>query len=148
MNIHRLRKRVQQSTYRTHLLRAAARPRPRVYFIEIWARDMARDGSRPQEQEGHSAVKQNKIDSLKNTHLWVVVARARARAPPAELFCCLREQGRVGGEQHEYVARRPPGVRAQRPDRAAQRYEESRPVAFLITQQPHKRLSCVNNVVY
>ena len=61
---------------------------------------------------GHSAVKQ-KIDSLKNTHLWVVVARARARAPPAELFWCLREQGRVGGEQHEYVARRPPGVRAQ-----------------------------------
>ena len=127
MNIHRLRKRVQQSTYRTHLLRAAARPRPRVYFIEIWARDMARDGSRPQEQEGHSAVKQNKIDSLKNTHLWVVVARARARAPPAELFCCLREQGRVGGEQHEYVS----AATARRLRLCAPR------VAFLITQQPH-----------
>ena len=34
-------------------------------------RAMAHD----KEQEGHSAVKQKTVDSLKNTHLWVVAPR-------------------------------------------------------------------------
>ena len=34
-------------------------------------RAMAHD----KEQEGHSAVKQKPVDSLKNTHLWVVAPR-------------------------------------------------------------------------
>ena len=36
-------------------------------------RAMAHD----EEQEGHSAVKQNPADSLKSTHLWVVAPRLR-----------------------------------------------------------------------
>ena len=59
---------------RTHLLRAAARPR--VYFIKrsaemIWARDGCGLTTRSK-YKGNSAVKQNPADSLKNTHLWVV----------------------------------------------------------------------------
>ena len=82
------------------LLLAAARPR--VYFIEIWARDpMAHD----EEQDGHSAVKQKPVDSLKNTHLWVVA--------PAWI---LSFEGRVrnvaegGGDAHLKIKTAPAGA--------------------------------------
>ena len=44
-------------------------------FIEIWARAMAHDEEQEGHHEGHSAVKQKPVDSLKNTQFGVVAPR-------------------------------------------------------------------------